>query len=184
MSSYLYLFFFFFFQAEDGIRDLTVTGVQTCALPIYTLHILTRERSGRGRLLDRDDFFKPSFHRQRERDASATRPDIRNKSGRTTRQHELDEPLRFRTGNQRARIYREVERPEPHTTDRVRERHTAFELRHGVLKPGGRIRRPRLVAPQPGFSRRRAGYGCPDLVSRLIQAPSPAPVSRRRRRRS
>src|SRR3989475_6939608 len=29
--------FFFFFQAEDGIRDLTVTGVQTCALPI-SLH--------------------------------------------------------------------------------------------------------------------------------------------------
>src|SRR5207245_7423852 len=26
---------FFFFQAEDGIRDATVTGVQTCALPIY-----------------------------------------------------------------------------------------------------------------------------------------------------
>ena len=26
---------FFFFQAEDGIRDLIVTGVQTCALPIY-----------------------------------------------------------------------------------------------------------------------------------------------------
>src|SRR5256885_2677208 len=28
------LFFFFFFQAEDGIRDYKVTGVQTCALPI------------------------------------------------------------------------------------------------------------------------------------------------------
>src|SRR5947209_20048674 len=27
--------FFFFFQAEDGIRDIGVTGVQTCALPIY-----------------------------------------------------------------------------------------------------------------------------------------------------
>src|SRR2546430_11639576 len=27
-----------FFQAEDGIRDLTVTGVQTCALPIYFLY--------------------------------------------------------------------------------------------------------------------------------------------------
>src|SRR2546427_12774149 len=27
----------FFFQAEDGIRDLTVTGVQTCALPIFPL---------------------------------------------------------------------------------------------------------------------------------------------------
>src|SRR2546427_1531155 len=32
------LFFFFFFQAEDGIRDLTVTGVQTCALPISPSH--------------------------------------------------------------------------------------------------------------------------------------------------
>src|SRR5690349_1097778 len=30
----LCFFFFFFFQAEDGIRDLYVTGVQTCALPI------------------------------------------------------------------------------------------------------------------------------------------------------
>src|SRR3989440_4326145 len=32
-TSFLF-FFFFFFQAEDGIRDLIVTGVQTCALPI------------------------------------------------------------------------------------------------------------------------------------------------------
>src|SRR5207248_5506371 len=31
----LSMFLFFFFQAEDGIRDRTVTGVQTCALPIY-----------------------------------------------------------------------------------------------------------------------------------------------------
>src|SRR2546427_9603370 len=31
--------FFFFFQAEDGIRFLTVTGVQTCALPILTPNI-------------------------------------------------------------------------------------------------------------------------------------------------
>src|SRR2546421_2984825 len=30
----LFFVFFFFFQAEDGIRDLIVTGVQTCALPI------------------------------------------------------------------------------------------------------------------------------------------------------
>jgi len=28
---------FFFFQAEDGIRDHCVTGVQTCALPIWTM---------------------------------------------------------------------------------------------------------------------------------------------------
>src|SRR5687767_15640702 len=30
---------FFFFQAEDGIRDKLVTGVQTCALPIYSLAV-------------------------------------------------------------------------------------------------------------------------------------------------
>src|SRR2546430_13118269 len=32
----------FFFQAEDGIRDLTVTGVQTCALPILRAVIFER----------------------------------------------------------------------------------------------------------------------------------------------
>src|SRR5437762_11299130 len=34
-------YFFFFFQAEDGIRDTSVTGVQTCALPIWTLQTLS-----------------------------------------------------------------------------------------------------------------------------------------------
>src|SRR5437763_13701197 len=34
MLSSLYSPLFFFFQAEDGIRDTSVTGVQTCALPI------------------------------------------------------------------------------------------------------------------------------------------------------
>src|SRR5262249_57677387 len=32
----------FFFQAEDGIRDWSVTGVQTCALPIFDLQALFR----------------------------------------------------------------------------------------------------------------------------------------------
>src|SRR5690606_40297589 len=32
-----FFMFFFFFQAEDGIRDFHVTGVQTCALPIYCM---------------------------------------------------------------------------------------------------------------------------------------------------
>src|SRR5437879_11963926 len=39
------LFFLFFFQAEDGIRDTSVTGVQTCALPIS----LRRREPGPGR---------------------------------------------------------------------------------------------------------------------------------------
>src|SRR5205823_7603830 len=34
----IFMFFFFFFQAEDGIRDKLVTGVQTCALPIWCVH--------------------------------------------------------------------------------------------------------------------------------------------------
>src|SRR5437868_8857265 len=34
---FFFFFFFFFFQAEDGIRDRNVTGVQTCALPIYLI---------------------------------------------------------------------------------------------------------------------------------------------------
>src|SRR3989454_10332867 len=37
LAIWLFLFFFFFFQAEDGIRDYKVTGVQTCALPISTI---------------------------------------------------------------------------------------------------------------------------------------------------
>src|SRR5256884_4140782 len=39
-SSWLLLGFVFFFQAEDGIRDVAVTGVQTCALPISAGRIL------------------------------------------------------------------------------------------------------------------------------------------------
>src|SRR5690606_40004342 len=34
-------YFFFFFQAEDGIRDFHVTGVQTCALPILAFLLPT-----------------------------------------------------------------------------------------------------------------------------------------------
>src|SRR6266487_4738909 len=39
--------FFFFFQAEDGIRDGRVTGVQTCALPILGA-VVYADRTGRG----------------------------------------------------------------------------------------------------------------------------------------
>src|SRR5262249_58820799 len=36
------VFVFFFFQAEDGIRDWSVTGVQTCALPIFCCGVDSR----------------------------------------------------------------------------------------------------------------------------------------------
>src|SRR5688500_19882399 len=44
---------FYFFQAEDGIRDYMVTGVKTCALPIFQFHgAATRVGPGRGRFLE------------------------------------------------------------------------------------------------------------------------------------
>src|SRR5690625_6869600 len=52
--------FFFFFQAEDGIRDGHVTGVQTCALPIYmavavlVLQPFTVERGTTGGTTDQE----------------------------------------------------------------------------------------------------------------------------------
>src|SRR5437016_8112534 len=45
---------FFFFQAEDGIRDWSVTGVQTCALPICSWHDHPRAEQGAKRLELRD----------------------------------------------------------------------------------------------------------------------------------
>src|SRR5712672_1247615 len=46
VNIYLFLFVIFFFQAEDGIRDKLVTGVQTCALPICgDRRLLARSRA-------------------------------------------------------------------------------------------------------------------------------------------
>src|SRR2546426_8523400 len=48
----VFLFFFFFFQAEDGIRDYKVTGVQTCALPICDyFYILSNDHAKNFRLM-------------------------------------------------------------------------------------------------------------------------------------
>src|SRR5215210_9033401 len=48
------MYVFFFFQAEDGIRDTSVTGVQTCALPISEgrarVHLLARGVRGRWKM--------------------------------------------------------------------------------------------------------------------------------------
>src|SRR5260370_14204100 len=59
-------FIFFFFQAEDGIRDSSVTGVQTCALPIYGLH--TAERVCRSYWLERPAQGESSHHQDHPRD--------------------------------------------------------------------------------------------------------------------
>src|SRR5207253_3347668 len=64
----VFFFFFFFFQAEDGIRDGHVTGVQTCALPISPCFPPPRgptsplRRAGSGRSCD-----SRGSHRSEER---------------------------------------------------------------------------------------------------------------------
>src|SRR5260221_416302 len=55
------LVFFFFFQAEDGIRDHCVTGVQTCALPIYMARDIERRDDDDTRSLPR--WYRPEWQR-------------------------------------------------------------------------------------------------------------------------
>src|SRR5207248_8461439 len=63
--SWIRSLFFFFFQAEDGIRDRTVTGVQTCALPISIARPVERGRAVRLRGIDVDFLFDQRANRAR-----------------------------------------------------------------------------------------------------------------------
>src|SRR5437763_8709073 len=81
VSSYFFVFFFFFFQAEDGIRDTSVTGVQTCALPILIpayrarahVRLTNKTPCGTYRAPGR---YESSFARERLIDAIAARLDL------------------------------------------------------------------------------------------------------------
>src|SRR5688572_31177734 len=61
------LWFFFFFQAEDGIRDLTVTGVQTCALPISSRLATARANCSSVLLVPAGRLQSTSMNRNRNR---------------------------------------------------------------------------------------------------------------------
>src|SRR5437773_7763006 len=71
----VFYFFVFFFQAEDGIRDRDVTGVQTCALPISDLMfaantnwvVLMDTKSGQYYLLDDGSWLTSPDPRSEER---------------------------------------------------------------------------------------------------------------------
>src|SRR5437762_8358830 len=59
----------FFFQAEDGIRDTSVTGVQTCALPIFIGAVRQRDS-----IAERDAFTIGIPYPSRFRDGGAVNP--------------------------------------------------------------------------------------------------------------
>src|SRR6266852_3114511 len=65
---------FFFFQAEDGIRDATVTGVQTCALPICSA-------SGRGRVCSQRSGSPPSRRPAAARPRPSPHPSFGGRDG-------------------------------------------------------------------------------------------------------
>src|SRR5690348_17706691 len=88
------IFCFFFFQAEDGIRDGRVTGVQTCALPILSSEHPSRaarfpavRRPGRPGAAGRDEprRRRPGLGDARRREARRLRPD--RKSTRLNSSH-------------------------------------------------------------------------------------------------
>src|SRR2546430_11979803 len=97
---------FFFFQAEDGIRDLTVTGVQTCALPI-----LVEERRADGDLrplhqLREDRERRTPQHRERD----PHEQEVVEEEARLAAHHRLE--LRFSREQRQARgVHREARRP-------------------------------------------------------------------------
>src|SRR5256886_12067292 len=159
----------FFFQAEDGIRDLTVTGVQTCALPIYRPADTGRsDRRGLGRLCEyrrgttarrarRPGPESPADQRDRpsplrDADSRAVRHGLRRdrQPGAVVHPALLAGP-RQRTGHRR---------PSPPGVDR--------RLRPGQPEDGGEGHRPR----QRGDG---TSAGAP---ARLPAVPRPAPGAR------
>src|SRR3989454_9774869 len=66
--------YFFFFQAEDGIRDYKVTGVQTCALPISPRHCGVATDQRMSGILDDEGAFRETGQPPRERGAGSGSP--------------------------------------------------------------------------------------------------------------
>src|SRR5258706_6933804 len=85
-SFWIIIVFFFFFQAEDGIRDWSVTGVQTCALPIWPR---SRHRGG-----DRPRPWR--LHRPRRN--GGRRRHLRDRHPRPSRQERAEWAERERLG--------------------------------------------------------------------------------------
>src|SRR6266853_1153652 len=124
-------FFFFFFQAEDGIRDLTVTGVQTCALPICSRGgARPRRRPRRAAQADRRAC---GAARERGRPAGAPRVGAAGR-GRRARGDARSPPARWRS--RAARRTNRVAR----AAGGIRSAHPRVRARAGARAPARRSR--------------------------------------------
>src|SRR5438128_12645970 len=96
------IFTYFFFQAEDGIRDATVTGVQTCALPISLLDQAAREEVAQFLLRRDHGHFTPGADGRGE-NRFATRSEERRvgKEGRTRWPEYLSKKYQSRKAKER-----------------------------------------------------------------------------------
>src|SRR5438093_5396340 len=143
---FCFFFFFFFFQAEDGIRDWSVTGVQTCALPISA----PVRRRGHARVhapraqLATDD--PPRLRRPRPLDGRAVpvRADVSATAGRALR---ADRRYVHRPGRE---YLPERDRGHAARDRRVRRRVSGHRL---APRDDGRALDPRRVRREPRRSR-------------------------------
>src|SRR3989454_11176800 len=93
------MLFFFFFQAEDGIRDYKVTGVQTCALPIS--RVALEEMTASARLMvDRMDTTHLSA-----RERAAFREHLEQLSNSVTLARRAETYLRYYAGGVAAGVF-------------------------------------------------------------------------------
>src|SRR5207253_7080093 len=89
---------FFFFQAEDGIRDGHVTGVQTCALPIYRRRIRSLVRAEFAPHRPIEKYKKQQTHR---RDGKTRREFLAQPKPKTRAGHPIKERGFFRSEERR-----------------------------------------------------------------------------------
>src|SRR5690606_15309813 len=165
------LIFFFFFQAEDGIRDFHVTGVQTCALPISVLCLARglREPEHRSFLVDRTVSKGPGAARGEAR-ADRLRIALRPGGALAGVCQRAGHPSRRRLPEDCPRAYRG--RP-PVEDDEAGDRHLRY-LQADVrqVQPGGgqgAVPDPVLHRGPPGDHRR--GHDEPDPVAQAQRFP-------------
>src|SRR3989304_3809545 len=142
----LFLLFVFFFQAEDGIRDVAVTGVQTCALPI------SKSRS----TIPASLWTSTRRPRQSERDARWPRASLWSPSSQR--------PILFRTT-----IACTIDRRESPPLTSFRSRRTCLHAANRSHSPpsSGRCERPPRSQPRfQGGRRCRIRDGTPEICPR------------------